>query len=188
MSSDQPATPAVPIREPVQGAIVTAAGPHMRAILHELALPSFRRYADRWGWALCATSLPHDGAAADPSAQRAKWAKIGLLRQALRTFPMALWLDADVLLTRHDDNVATHLHPDAFQALALEHVPYEHRVNPNTGVWLLRSCKQAFDFLDAVEAAGPQPGPTRARFWRRSAGTAVTRATTGRAPDPAGPS
>jgi len=41
----------------------------------------------------------------------------------------------------------------------LEHVPYEHRVNPNTGVWLMRSGPAAFAFLDAVEAAGPQPGP-----------------------------
>ncbi|SDZ00655.1 hypothetical protein SAMN05661080_05239 [Modestobacter sp. DSM 44400] len=32
-------------------------------------------------------------------------------------------------------------------------------MNPNTGVWLLRSCPAALEFLDAVEQAGPQPGP-----------------------------
>lgn len=32
-------------------------------------------------------------------------------------------------------------------------------MNPNTGVWLMRSSRSAFEFLDAVEAAGPQPGP-----------------------------
>jgi len=142
-----------------RGAIVTAAGPQMRAVLHELALPSFRRYADRWGWTVCATTLGTDGAGVDPAAQQAKWAKVGLLRDALRQHPLVLWLDADVLLTRVDEDVATHLHPTAFQALALEHVPHEHRVNPNTGVWLLRSCPQAFAFLDAVDRAGPQPGP-----------------------------
>ena len=32
-------------------------------------------------------------------------------------------------------------------------------MNPNTGVWLLRSCPESFAFLDSVEDAGPQPGP-----------------------------
>lgn len=142
-----------------RGAIVTAAGPTMHTVLHELALPSFRRYAQRWGWVVCPTDLSVDGAGADPVAQQAKWAKIGLLRRALHRHPLALWLDADVLLTRNDDDVASHLHPEAFQALALEQVPLEHRVNPNTGVRLLRAGRPALAFLDAVERAGPQPGP-----------------------------
>src|SRR6266545_1688356 len=141
------------------GAVVTAAGPQMRAILHELALPTFHRFARRWGYAVLAEDLSTDGAGADPSAQQAKWAKIGLLREALATFPLALWLDADILLTRDDEDPASHLHPDHFQALVMEQVPCEHRVNPNTGVWLLRSCPAAFAFLDAVGTAGPQPGP-----------------------------
>ena len=82
-----------------------------------------------------------------------------MLRKALASFPLALWVDADVLLVRDDEDPAVHLHPDCFQALAMEQVPHEHRVNPNTGVWLLRSCPSAFEFLDAVEAAGPQIGP-----------------------------
>jgi hypothetical protein len=131
----------------------------MHAALHELALPTFARYAERWGWSVLAEDLPVDGAGATPDAQRAKWAKLRLLRQALERHPLALWLDADVLLLRDDEDVAAHLHSEHFSALALEHVPSEHRVNPNTGVWLLRSCPQAFAFLDAVEAAGQQPGP-----------------------------
>lgn len=146
-------------REPLRGAIVTAAGPQMRTVLHGLALPTFERYARRWGWTVCTTDLPHDGAGADSGAQQAKWAKVELLRAALQQFPAALWIDADILLLRDDEDVTRHLHPDAFQALALEHVPHEHRVNPNSGVWLLRSCPAAFAFLDAVTDAGPQPGP-----------------------------
>jgi glycosyl transferase family (putative galactosyltransferase) len=142
-----------------RGVIVTAAGPHMRAVMHQLAKPSFRAFADRWGYDLRTVDLEADGVRADAHAQRAKWAKVDLLRKALRDFPLALWLDADVLIARTDDDIAAHLHPDHFQALALEHVPAEHRVNPNTGVWLMRSCPSAFEFLDAVEAAGPQPGP-----------------------------
>jgi hypothetical protein len=142
-----------------RGVLVTAAGPNMSALLHELALPTFRRYGDRWGYEVRAVDLPDDGNAADGAAQRAKWAKIAVLRQALAEFPLAVWLDADVLLTRDDEDIAEHLHPEHFQALALEQVPFEHRVNPNTGVWLMRSCPEALTFLDAVEEAGPQPGP-----------------------------
>lgn len=88
-------------------------------------------------------------------------------------------MDGDVLVLRFDEDVADHLHPEHFQALALEQVPFEHRVNPNTGVWLLRSGPDAFDFLDAVEAAGQQPGP-----WADQG--AVLAALGGRAVDPHG--
>jgi hypothetical protein len=142
-----------------RGVIVTAAGPNMRAVLHDLALPTFTRYADRWGYAVEAADLDADGVGADSGAQAAKWQKVALLRAALTRFPLALWLDADVLLARDDEDIAIHLHPDSFQALALEQVPSEHRINPNTGVWLLRSGPAAFAFLDAVDAAGPQVGP-----------------------------
>lgn len=142
-----------------RGVIVTAAGPQMRAVLHDFALPTFERYGDRWNYAVHAEQLDSDGAGADSNAQAAKWAKIRILREALQKFPLVLWVDADILLLRHDEDIAAHLHPDDFQALALEQVPFEHRVNPNTGVWLLRSGPTADRFLDAVEAAGPQPGP-----------------------------
>ena len=144
---------------PPAGVIVSAAGPQMRSVLHDLALPTFRRWARRWEWEVLAHDLPADGVAANEGAQRAKWAKLRLMRAALRRYPLALWIDADVLLLRDDEDISVHLHPDDFQALALEHVPSEHRVNPNTGVWLLRSCPESTAFLDAVEQAGPQPGP-----------------------------
>lgn len=139
--------------------IVTAAGPHMHDVLHDLALPSIQRYAELWRWDVRVDDLPVDGSGSDPAAQQAKWAKIRLLRETLTTHDLVLWLDADVLVLRDDEDIARHLHPMHFQALALEQVPREHRINPNTGVWLMRSCPEAFDFLDAVERTGPQPGP-----------------------------
>ncbi len=142
-----------------RGAIVTAAGPAMRGALHDLALPTFRAYAQAWGWNLRVHDLSADGRGADAGAVQAKWAKINLLREALQNHAFALWLDADILLLRRDDDILAHLHPRSFQALVLEQVPAEHRINPNTGVWLLRSCPQAFAFLDAVQACGVQPGP-----------------------------
>jgi len=139
--------------------IVTAAGPRMRRVLEELSLPGMERFAARWGYSVRAARLPTDGAGADPAAQTAKWHKVGLLREALADNALAVWVDADVLVLRDDEDVAAHLHPDHFQGLALEQVPAEHRVNPNTGVWVLRSGPAATAFLDAVESAGPQPGP-----------------------------
>ena len=158
--SQRPRTaPAEVGRSQGNGVLITAAGPRMRDVLLDLSLPSFERFADRWGYDLRVEELPYDGEAADADAQRAKWTKIRLLREALDDYSLALWVDADVLLRRYDEDVADHLHPDHFQALVLEHVPYEHRINPNTGVWLMRSGPTASGFLDAVEAAGPQPGP-----------------------------
>jgi galactosyl transferase GMA12/MNN10 family len=143
----------------LRGVLISAAGPQMRDVLYDLALPSFRSYAQAWGYAVHAVDLPADGACADPAAQDAKWAKIALLREALMAYPLAVWLDADILVLRTDEDIATHLHPAHFQALALEQVPSEHRINPNTGVWVLRSCPAAFDFLDNLEKVGAQPGP-----------------------------
>jgi hypothetical protein len=139
--------------------IVTAAGPAMREVLHDLALPTFHRYAQRWGYHVRAVDLVVDGQGTDLGARQAKWAKLRLLRQALAQYRLALWLDADVLLLRQDEDVAGHLRSGDFQGLVLERVPREQRVNPNTGVWLLRAGRTAVRFLDAVEAAGPQPGP-----------------------------
>lgn len=139
--------------------LLTAAGPGMREIMHELAVPTFRSYAQAWGYEVHAVDLASDGVGADPDAQRVKWAKVSLLREALRDHAVVVWLDADVLLLRQDEDVASLLHPRAFQGLVLEHVPAEDRVNPNTGVWVLRSCPTALAFLQAVEAAGRQPGP-----------------------------
>lgn len=140
-------------------ALVTAAGPQLRAVLRDLALPTFTRYADQWGWDLVVEDLAVDVTDPQTALRQARWAKVRLIRQALARHELVLWLDPDVLVLRDDEDVAQHLHRDTFQALALEHVPAEHRVNPSTGVWLVRACPQALSFLDAVSAAGQQPGP-----------------------------
>ncbi len=161
-------------RHETRGVLVTAAGPGMREVLHDLSLPTFHAYARRWGYAVQAHDLPSDGRGADPAAQRAKWAKLQVVRSALREHPLVVWLDADVLLMRTDEDVAALLRPRAFQGLALERVPSEQRTNPNTGVWVLRSCPMTLAFLDLVAAAGQQPGPwadqgavLRALGWHR---------------------
>jgi hypothetical protein len=131
----------------------------MQQVLEEVSLPAFEQYADRWGYDVQPTLLQRDGSGADGAAQAAKWQKIQLLRNALMCHELVVWFDADVLIQRDDEDIADHLHPEHFQAMALEQVPAEHRINPNTGVWMFRSCPSAFAFLAAVEACGPQPGP-----------------------------
>ena len=130
----------------------------MRPVLHDLALPTFRAFGSHWGYTVQAVDLPRDGAAADQDAQRAKWAKLGLLRSALDDYDLVLWVDADVLVLRTDEDVADHLLPGDLQALCMEQVPSEHRLNPNTGVWLVRR-EGGRDFLDLVLRTGPRPGP-----------------------------
>lgn len=134
-------------------ALVTAADPRTRPVLNDLSLPTFARYASRWEWQLLVEDLFTDVGGTT------EWDKVRLIRQALEVYELVLWLDAETLLLRDDEDVAAHLHPDHFQALGLEHVPSEHRVNPTAGAWLLRSCPEAFAFLDTVDAAGPQAGP-----------------------------
>ncbi len=133
-------------------ALVTAAGPRMRPVLNDLSLPTFARYASRWEWQLLVEDLVTDVGGT------AEWDKLRLIRQALEVYEQVLWLDAETLLLRDDQDVSEHLHPAHFQALGLEQVPSEHRINPTTGAWLVRSCPEAFAFLDAVHAVGPQTG------------------------------
>ena len=69
-----------------------------------------------------------------------------------------LWVDAAARGRRTAAAVADHLRPGDAHGLVLEQVPAEHRVNPNTGVWLL--CRDGGrELLDTVARLGPQPGP-----------------------------
>jgi hypothetical protein len=132
----------------------------MWPLLESCALPTFWRFAERFDYDVVAARLPGDGA--DESRQQtnaARWAKIGILREALARHELVVWLDADIMICRFDDDVSRHLAPDKFQAFALEQVPQDRRANPNTGVWVLRSGRKARAFLDAVERAGQQYGP-----------------------------
>ena len=52
--------------------IVTAAGASMREVLYDLALPTFRRYAQRWGYDVHTEDLALDGDGTDMLAQQAK--------------------------------------------------------------------------------------------------------------------
>ena len=171
-----------------RGVLVTAAGPAQRDALHDLVLPAARRYGERWGYQVQAVDLPPDVRRVDPTAFRVR-----LLRRALREHRRVVWLDPDVLLLRHDEDVASLLRPRSFQGLALRHEPGRPRLTP--GVWVLRSCPSALAFLQAVQASG-RPGAVLAALARDGSepapdrGSALSRSTTwlpGRWQPPAGP-
>jgi hypothetical protein len=140
--------------------LVTAAGPMMTPLLRNYSLPSFQAFGRAQGYETIAHSSIQDSHERQSAIGRgARWAKIDLLRKALRQSDVGLWVDADVIICRTDEDIANLLRPDSFQGLVLESVPSQNRINPNTGVWLMRNCPKAFDFLDEIEEVGPQPGP-----------------------------
>ncbi len=133
--------------------IVTAAGPNMREVLDRYTLPSFIRFADRYKYEVQVNYLETDGLSRKGSeVRKARWQKINLIKQALLKHSIVLWLDADTMICRDDEDVP--LEPTDYQGLVLHHVPSEGRVNPNTGVWILRKCQKAFDFLASIERIG----------------------------------
>ena len=107
-------------------AVVTlATGPHERLL--EIALPSFRSFADRHGYELVVAS--ERDASRPPS-----WSKIPALAAALEQHDEALWLDADVVVIDGDDDLDA---PAGCWQAMVEHLTADGAV-PNTGVWLIR--------------------------------------------------
>lgn len=139
--------------------IVTTAGPRMFPVLSRFSLESFQRFADVHGYTVKVTLLESDDIARkSEAAKRARWEKIHIIREALMLNDVVVWFDADVIICRTDVDILHSLGPSDYQGLVLHSVPAEHRVNPNTGVWVLRNSEKAFRFLDAVEAVGMPQG------------------------------
>lgn len=136
--------------------LVTAAGPAMAEVL-DLSEPTHREFAARHGYEVIVHRHAEDHADRDDARSvAARWGKIGVLRRALETCDLAVWLDADLMFTRFDKDLAEDFPDDCFQAFVLEQFP--HRFNPNTGLWAMRRCERSFRFLDAVEAVGGTRG------------------------------
>lgn len=124
------------------------------------SLPTFQRYGEAQGYDVVAEQIEQDSDQwHSENGRSARWAKLGIIRRALKNSDVTAWFDADMVICRDDEDISDYLRAGSFQALTIEQVPSERRVNPNTGVWVMRHCAEAFDFLDAVEEAGPQPGP-----------------------------
>lgn len=97
--------------------------------LLDVALPSFREYADEHGYELLV----------EPPRLRsrpASWLKVALLRELLVYYREVLWIDCDVVIVDPSRDLADELSPDDWHALVRHHTP-DGEV-PNCGVWLVR--------------------------------------------------
>ena len=139
--------------------LVTAVGPNMVPVLERYSLPTFETYANTHGYDVSVVSLAGDSMQRkDEAAKAARWRKIGIMRDALMRSEVAVWFDADVMINRFDEDIVSHLGQQDYQGFVLHHVPAEDRINPNSGVWVMRRSEKSFDFLDAVEAEGMPVG------------------------------
>ncbi len=122
-------------------AIATVGFGPMRPVL-DLALESFRPYAERHGYDLVIGS-------GDAGGRPPAWAKVVLARRLLDSYESVLWLDSDLVIVDGGRDLAEDVPAGAFQAMVEWDGPDGERA-PNTGVWFLRSTDTARAFLRAV--------------------------------------
>ncbi|MDQ3945498.1 MAG: hypothetical protein M3357_10185 [Actinomycetota bacterium] len=133
-------------------ALVTAAGPRMRAAL-DCARPTFARFAAAHGYDLIVDEdVDDDPVGGNEARRRARWHKVDLLDQVLGDYDLAVWVDADAMFCAFDRDVADDIPAGCFQALVLEVLPT--RFNPNSGVWALRGNAAGHRFLAEVRGVG----------------------------------
>ncbi|MDP3997056.1 MAG: putative nucleotide-diphospho-sugar transferase [bacterium] len=139
--------------------IVTAAGPNMAPVLTTFALPLFASFADRHSYRMQVTYVTEDDADRwSATAKSVRWQKLRLIRSALEQSDVVVWFDADVLICRSDTDIVDLLGTTDYQGLVLHSVPSENRINPNTGVWVIRNTEKAFRFLDTAMEIGIPAG------------------------------
>jgi hypothetical protein len=110
-------------------------GPH-EALL-EISRPTFAAYAERHGYELITSTD------SDPRRPPA-WAKVPMLREALGSYELVLWIDADAVIVDGSADIADELEADRFLGL----VRHGELGVPNTGVMVWRSGEPARELLD----------------------------------------
>ena len=125
----------------------------------DLSLPSFTSFADRHGYTLQVSHVSADDADRwSATAKRVRWEKVSIIQSTLEQSDVVVWLDADVLLCRTDTDILDSLGAYDYQGLVLHSVPFENRITPNTGVWVIRNTEKSFRFLDRVSEIGMPEG------------------------------
>jgi hypothetical protein len=123
-------------------ALATFGSGPARACL-DLALPNFEHYAVRHGYDL----IVGDG---ESNGRPPSWGKVPLLRRLLDAYDLALWIDSDALILDSSVDIAGLFAEHHFQAYAVLEAWPDLGLTPCLGVWALRACQRAGDFLDAV--------------------------------------
>ena len=115
---------AVANRKPRRALVTLATGTHEELL--DIALPTFRTFADAHGYDIIRARVDND--------RPASWHKVPALAQALDDYDEALWIDADVVIVDASDDLD--VPEDAWQALVRHHTG-DGEV-PNCGVWFVR--------------------------------------------------
>jgi hypothetical protein len=135
--------------------LVTAAGPNMMPVLEEYTLPTFKEFARINNYNIEVTPLTTDSLLRKhDAAKKARWQKIEIMRRALRNSDVVAWFDADVIITKSNRDIIDDAEAEDFQGLVIHEVPAESRINPNTGVWVMKNSELSFDFLESVTDIG----------------------------------
>jgi hypothetical protein len=127
-------------------ALFTAATGADFAPLLKLSRPGFEDYAQRHRWDLVV--VEDDRAQGRPPA----WAKVPILRDALRRYELVVWIDADALIVDASRDLAGELRRGRDLYLVEHTNAVTGDVTVNTGVLMLRAGAWADRFLAAVWA------------------------------------
>jgi hypothetical protein len=125
------------------------------AELLDISLPTFACYAQTHGYDLFVPSGEQfAGMKRSPS-----WGKIPLILSLLRGgYDAVLWLDADVVVVKHDKDILDDLPADAPMGMTVHHT--EDGAVPNCGVWLVRA-----EAAELLESLWPLDGFRRSACW-----------------------
>ena len=110
-------------------------GPH-EALL-EISRPTFAAYAQRHGYELITSTE------SDPRRPPA-WAKVPMLQEALASYELVLWIDADAVVVDGSRDIADELQADRYLGL----VRHGEQQVPNTGVMVWRAGDRAAELLE----------------------------------------
>ena len=117
------------------------AGPH-EALL-EISRPTFATYAQRHGYELITSTE------IDPS-RPPSWSKVPMLREAIETYELVLWIDADAVIVDASRDVADDL--AATSELGLVRHRRRDDLVPNAGVMVVRGSDLVRGLLDEIWA------------------------------------
>ena len=138
-------------------ALISAAGPNMAPMM-DCAEPTFARYAEQFGYELIIDRTIKDAADYRSELNKAaRWGRIAMMKEVLQDpFDLAVWFDADILITRFDRDIADDLATDCFQGFVWEQspLPYRRGVNINGGVWPIRQDPDSTRFIGELEKIG----------------------------------
>jgi hypothetical protein len=115
-------------------------GPH--AELLEIARPTFAEFARRHGYELITSTE-------NPTRRPPAWAKVPMLREAIASYELVLWIDADAVIVDPSRDIADELERD----LGLVRHRRGDQLVPNTGVMVMRRGAVVRDLLDELWAS-----------------------------------